>query len=89
MLLPFLSSDAADWLRVVVIGQRVPRRVGTVWESMATETIVLEVPGPEDWLEYGLRCRGDGVFDLRFVTQLHENAGGRPGVLVVVLGPRS
>jgi hypothetical protein len=87
--LPFLRSDEAGWLRVVLIGQSVPRRIGTVWESVAEETIVLAVPGPEDWHEYGCLCRGDDAPDLDLVTQVHGHARGRAIVLVGVTGPLS
>ena len=57
VLLPHLVS--ARWLRVVIIGQSVPTRVGSTWESVAASTLTLQLPGPEDWLAYGRANRGD------------------------------
>jgi hypothetical protein len=86
VLLPHLV--AARWLRVVIIGQAVPVRAGTIWESLAAEPITLELPGPEDWLAYGQANHGESV-DLRFVTQAHHFAKGKPSLLADLLGPRS
>jgi hypothetical protein len=86
VLLQYLVS--ATWLRVVVIGQSVPTRAGTTWESIAASTIRLRPPGPEDWFEYGRAHRGEEV-DLNFVTKVHQNADGRATVLAAILGPRS
>jgi hypothetical protein len=86
VLLQYLVS--ATWLRVVVIGQSVPTRAGTTWESIAANKITLRSPGPEDWFEYGRAYRGEEV-DLNFVTKVHQNADGRATLLAAILGPRS
>lgn len=86
VLLPHLVT--ADWLRVVIIGQTVPTRVGSTWESVAAGTLTLQFPGPEDWLEYGRANRGEGL-NLKFVTEVHQYADGRPSLLAGLLGPRS
>jgi hypothetical protein len=86
VLLPYLVY--ARWLRVVIIGQSVPTRVGSVWESVAASTLTMQLPGPEDWLGYGRVNRGDTV-DLEFVTHAHQLCDGKPSVLAVLLGPRS
>jgi hypothetical protein len=86
VLLPHLVS--ARWLRVVIIGQTVPVRAGTTWESLAAEPITLELPGPEDWLVYGQANHGESV-DLSFVTQVHQLSQGKPSLLASLLGPRS
>ena len=86
VLLPHLVF--ARWLRVVVIGQSVPDRVGSTWESFATGPLTLHLPGPEDWLAYGRANHGD-TLDLKFVTQAHLYAEGKPSLLSGLLGPRS
>jgi hypothetical protein len=86
VLLPHLVS--APWLRVVVIGQSVPTRMGSTWESVAAGPLTLELPGPEDWLEYGKANRGE-TLSLEFVTQVHQYAYGKPSVLAGLLGPVS
>jgi hypothetical protein len=86
VLLPHLVS--ARWLRVVIIGQSVPVRAGSTWESVAAGPLTLQLPGPEDWLAYGRVNRGETV-DIDFVTQVHQYADGKPGLLAGLLGPRS
>jgi hypothetical protein len=86
VLLPHLVS--ARWLRVVIIGQSVPTRVGSTWESVAAGPLTLKLPGPEDWLAYGRANRGDTV-DLGFVTLAHQLGDGKPSLLAGLLGPRS
>jgi hypothetical protein len=86
VLLPRLVS--LRWLRVVIIGQSVPTRAGSTWESVAANTLTLQLPGPEAWLAYGLANHGDTV-DLEFVTRVHQLIGGKPSVLFNLLGPKS
>jgi hypothetical protein len=86
VLLPHLVP--ALWLRVVIIGQSVPTRVGSTWESVAASTLTLQLPGPEDWLAYGQANHGD-IVDLEFVTQVHQLGDGKPSVLASLLAPRS
>ena len=69
VLLPHLVS--ARWLRIVIIGQSVPTRAGSTWESVAASTLTLQLPGPEDWLAYGRANRGEAL-NLEFVTQVHQ-----------------
>jgi hypothetical protein len=86
VLLPHLVT--ARWLRVVIIGQSVPTRVGSTWESVAASTLTLQLPGPEDWLPYGQANRGD-IVDLEFVTLVHQLSEGKSSVLASLLGPVS
>jgi hypothetical protein len=86
VLLPHLVS--ARWLRVVITGQSVPTRVGSTWESIAAGPLTLQLPDPEDWLEYGRTNRGE-TLDLDFVRQVHKFAYGKPSVLAGLLGPVS
>jgi hypothetical protein len=86
VLLPHLVS--ARWLRVVITGQSVPARAGSIWEEMAGSTLTLQLPGPEDWLAYGRANRGDTV-SLEFVAQAHQLGQGRSSVLASLLGPVS
>lgn len=86
VLLPHLVS--ARWLRVVIIGQSVPIRAGSTWESIAAGPLTLQLPGPEDWLAYGRVNRGETI-DIDFVTQVHHYADGKPSLLAGLLGPRS
>jgi hypothetical protein len=85
VLLPHLVH--ARWLRVVIVGKSVPRRTGSIWESVAADPLTLQLPRPEDWLAYGRENRGTTV-DLAFVTQAHLLADGKPSLLAGLLGPR-
>ena len=85
VLLPHLVHSR--WLRVVIIGQVAPVRVGSTWESIAAGPLTLQLPGPEDWLEYGQANRGESV-SLDFVTLAHQYADGRPTLLAGLLGPK-
>jgi len=86
VLLPHLIPAA--WLRVVIVGQSVPKRPGSIWESVVTGPVVLQLPGPVDWLEYGKANRSE-TLSLEFVTQVHQYAYGKPSVLAGLLGPVS
>ena len=85
VLLPHLVY--ALWLRVVIVGQSVPNRVGSTWEAVAAGPLTLRLPGAEDWLAYGRENRGETV-NLDFVTQAHQLADGKPSLLAGLLGPR-
>jgi hypothetical protein len=85
VLLPHLVS--ASWLRLVIIGQSVPTRAGSIWESVAAGPLTLQLPGPEDWLAYG-RANRDQTLDLEFVTLAHQYADGKPSLLAGLLGPK-
>jgi hypothetical protein len=86
VLLPYLVP--ARWLRVVIIGQSVPTRAGSTWESVAANPLTLQLPDPEDWLAYGRANRGD-IITLEFVTQVHLLGQGKSSVLASLLGPES
>jgi len=86
VLLPHLVS--AHWLRVVIIGQSVPTRAGSTWESVAASTLILQLPGPEDWFPYGRANRGNKI-NLEFVTMAHQLAQGKASLLASLLGPLS
>lgn len=86
VLLPHLVS--ARWLRVVIIGQSVPTRAGSTWESVAASTLTLQLPGPEDWFPYGRTNRGSKI-NLEFVTTAHQLAQGKASLLASLLGPVS
>lgn len=86
VLLPHLVS--ARWLRVVIIGQSVPTRAGSTWESVAASMLTLQLPGPEDWFPYGRANRGKKI-NLEFVTTAHQLAQGKASLLASLLGPVS
>lgn len=80
-----LALIRAPWLRVVVVGQRVPDRRGAVWAGTAAPALALVPPPPEDWLAYGLPHK-PGI-DLEFVRRAHQCCGGKASLLAELLGP--
>lgn len=80
-----LSIIRAPWLRVIIVGQRVPSRHGEPWAGISAEPILLRSPTPEEWFEYGQpHKRG---LTLEFVRRVHEYSGGKATALAQVLGP--
>jgi hypothetical protein len=51
VLLPSVISS--PMIRVVIVGQNVPTRAGATWEEFSTPPLILTMPGPEHWFEYG------------------------------------
>jgi hypothetical protein len=84
----FTQLLRAEWLRVVLLGQQTPSAHEAVWESIAAVDVLLELPKPEAWLEYGRRARPDENITLDFVTSAHRLSGGKPATLASLLGPR-
>ena len=84
-LLPSLIR--ATWLRVVIAGQRVPQRAGTVWEAVARDPLRLAVPSPSDWFEYGRKYRDH--LTLALVESLCSLANNRTSVIAQLLGPNT
>lgn len=81
-LLPSLFR--ATWLRVVIVGQRVPPDTG-MWAEMARSPLDLLPPPPEDWLAFGKVYKPDITLD--FVRQAHHFCNGRASTLAQLLGP--
>src|SRR5262249_50058847 len=54
-----LSVIGAPWLRVIIVGQRVPARPGDPWAGVSSPPIELRPPTAEEWFEYGQPHRTD------------------------------
>jgi hypothetical protein len=83
-LLPSLIR--ATWLRVVIVGQRVPEPVGAMWEAVSAPVITLQPPPPNDWFLFGRQHKPE--ITLEFVRQAHQLCGGKASVLSGLVGPR-
>lgn len=83
-LLPNLIR--APWLRVAVAGQKVPDPKGAIWAAMASPTIQLVSPPPNDWFEYGRQHRPD--LTLPQVEIAYDLAEHKATLLAQLLGPR-
>ena len=80
-----LSVIRAPWLRVIIVGQRVPAKHGEPWAGVSSDLTELHPPTPEEWFEYG-KPHKPGI-TLDFVQQAHGFSGGKSTVLAQLLGP--
>jgi len=83
-LLPWLMR--AEWLRVVIAGQAVPRFHGEAGADCCAPTIQLQPPAPEDWFAYGQEHRKPGL-TLELVRQVHTLCQGKSSLLAQMFGP--
>jgi TIR domain len=82
-LLPSLVR--ATWLRVVIVGQRTPERVGAIWEPEAAPVTMLEPPPAADWYAYAKPHRPDlTLSDVETGCRLAQN---RASILSQLFGP--
>jgi hypothetical protein len=79
------SLIRAAWLRVVIVGQRVPPAMGAVWTEVARRPLDLQPPPPEDWLAFGNLYKS-GI-TLEFVRKAYELCGGKASTMAQLLGP--
>jgi hypothetical protein len=75
----------ANWLRVVIAGQRVPDRASAIWESDAAPLITLKPPPPSDWLEYARQHHAD--LTLEDVEKICRLAANKASTLHQLFGP--
>ena len=80
-----LSVISAPWLRVIIVGQRVPARPGEPWAEVSLPPIELRSPTAEEWFEYGRSHRPD--LTLEFVRLAHSYSRGKSSVLNQLVGP--
>jgi hypothetical protein len=80
-----LSIIRAPWLRIIIVGQRVPAKHGESWQGFSSDPIELRPPTAEQWFEFGKRHKPS--ITLAFVRQVHEYAGGKSTTLAQVCGP--
>ena len=81
----FAILSRAWWLRLIIVGQRVPAKHGESWEGISSELIELRPPTPQEWFDFG-KPHKRGI-TLEFVRSLHEAVGGKPAILAQLLGP--
>lgn len=83
-LLPSIIRNI--WLRVVIVGQRVPER-NVIWEDDASPIIELCPPPVADWFEYGKKHRSD--LTLEQVETGCDLARNKASLLAQLFGPTS
>lgn len=82
-----LSVIRAPWVRIIIVGQRVPTKHGESWDGISSDLIELRPPTAQEWFEFGKTHKPGLTLD--FVRQAHEIAGGQSAVLAQLLGPRA
>ena len=73
-----LSVVRAPWLRVVIVGQRVPAKHGESWEGISFDLIELRSPTPEEWFDFGKPHHDTPEFTIELVRSLHATVKGKP-----------
>ncbi len=85
-----LALGKSSWLRVVILGQRLPDNNDAPWYSVVGPSIALEPPSLDDWYEFGREHRPDADWLTReWVLATHAAAGGKATLLAQLLKPRS
>ena len=82
-----LAVVSAPWLRIIIVGQRVPIPRGEPWEDMSAEPVELRPPTPEEWFAYGQTHNRSPEFTIQFVRNAHNFAKGKSSVLAQLCGP--
>jgi hypothetical protein len=77
----------APWLRVVICGQTVPGRSGSVWESVTAPIMTLKPPAAEEWFEYGKRY--NPALTLKDVKVICKHARDKASLLQQMLGEKT
>ncbi len=80
-----LSIVRAPWLRVIIVGQHVPKPHGEAWEGSSSKPVELRPPTPQEWFDYG-QPHKPGL-TLEFVRQVHAYSDGKSTLLAQLLGP--
>lgn len=79
-----LSSLAhASWLRVIIVGQKVPAKNNEPWKDISSDIIELCPATPQEWLDYG-RLHQPGL-TLEIVRKYHELFTEKVDVLATIL----
>lgn len=79
------SVIRASWLRIIIVGQRVPAKHGESWED-SSNLIELQPPTPQEWFEFGKQYKPGITLD--FVLQAYEYIDGKSSYLAGLLGPK-
>ena len=84
-----LDVIRAPWLRVIIVGQRVPKSYGEPWAGVSAQPIELHSPTPEEWFDYGKPHKASSEFTLEWVRSLHALANGKSSIIAQVCGPEA
>jgi hypothetical protein len=84
-----LAVVRAPWLRVIIVGQRVPTPHGESWADVSHQPIELHPPTPEEWFAYGKSHKTSPKFTLALVRALHACVNGKSSIIAQVCGPEA
>ena len=78
------------WLRVIIVGQRVPIPHGEAWADVSFQPIELRLPTPEEWFNYGqLYKKTAPGFTLELVRNVFDLVKGKSSILAQLCGPEA
>ena len=80
-----LSLLKLPWMRVIIVGHKVPPSHAQPWAVVSAQLVVLHSPTAEDWFAYSQIHKP--ALTLDFVRQAHDCCGGKPITLDQLLGP--
>lgn len=84
-----LAIVPSTWLRIIVVGQRVPSPHGEPWAGDSSPPIELRPPTPEEWFAYGQPLNRSPEFTLELVKQVHAVVSGKSSVIAQLCRPGS
>jgi hypothetical protein len=84
-----LDVIRAPWLRVIIVGQRVPTPHGEAWARVSSPLIELRRPTAEEWFTYGKQYKTSREFTLKFVRTAYTMANGKSSILAQLFGPEA
>ena len=80
-----LSLWCLPWMRVIIVGQKVPPGSGQAWAKVSAPTVTLTSPTVQEWFEFSQPHRP--TVTLAEVQTAHKLAGDRIALLAQMLGP--
>jgi hypothetical protein len=84
-----LDVIRTPWLRVIIVGQRVPTPHGEPWADVSSQLIELRLPTPEEWFTYGKSYKTAPGFTLELVRNVFDLVKGKSSILAQICGPEA
>ena len=80
-----LGLSRLPWMRVIIVGQKVPPGFGQAWAKVSAPTVTLTSPTVQEWFEFSQLHMP--TVTLAEVQTAHKLAGDRIALLAQMLGP--
>ena len=74
-----------SWMRVIIVGQKVPPGFGQPWAAVSAPTVTLTPPTVDEWFEFSQIHKPTLTRDA--VQQVHDSCRGKMTLLAQVFGP--